>query len=284
MSGTPVIGPVSGGPVIGLGWRHEVASFVLDRDDLGFVEVIAEGLSRQGPLPLALEAVRARGTVVIPHGVTLSLGGAERPDRGRLAHLAGLAERLGSPYVSEHVAFVRAGGLDSGHLLPVPRSRDALDVLVDNVRLAQAELPVPLALENIAALFEWPDAAMDEADFLTELVDRTGVLLLLDVANLYANSRNLGFDPVAFLDRVPLEQLAYVHVAGGIERDGLYLDTHAHPVPDAVLALLGELGARCPTAAVMLERDRSYPPEPDLAAELDAISAAASGTVSRLGL
>ena len=100
-------------------------------------------------------------------------------------------------------------------------------MLVANARAARRALPVPLALENIAALLEWPGAEMDEAIFLAEALERADALLLLDVANVYANARNHGWDPLAYLDRLPLERLAYVHVAGGVERGGLYHDSHA---------------------------------------------------------
>ena len=254
------------------------------RRGLGFAEVVAERFHDGEALPAGLARLRERGVPVVPHGVRLSLGSAAVPDPGRVGHLAGLAERLGSPLVSEHVAFVRGGGLEARHLLPVPRTRDALDVLVGNVRLAQAELPVPLALEHVAAPLEWPAPELDEAAFLTGLLERTGAWLLLDVANLYANARNHGGDPLAFLDALPLERVAYVHVAGGVERDGLYHDTHAHPTPPAVLELVAELCARFPEGppGVMLERDDAYPPEPELAAELDAIAAAVhAGSAAR---
>src|SRR5262249_37077733 len=152
-------------------------------------------------------------------------------------HLAAVAAAVDAPLVSEHVAFTRAGGLDSGHLLPVPRTRDALNVLVDNVRRAQADPPVPPALENIAGLFGWPDNELTEGQFLAELVERTGCRLLVDVANLYANAVNVDTAPETFLDELPLDRLAYVHVAGGVSHDGLYHDTHAHAVPPQVLEL-----------------------------------------------
>jgi len=94
------------------------------------------------------------------------------------------------------------------------------------------------------------------------------------VANLYADARNHGGDPLVFLDRLPLERIAYVHVAGGVERDGLYHDTHAHPTPPAVLDLVAELCARRDPPGIMLERDDAYPSEAELAAELDAIATA----------
>src|SRR5262249_8350808 len=207
------------------------------RRDLGFVEVLAEDLDPWGELPAPVLRLRERGVAVVPHGVSLSLGGAEPPDPRRLEALGRLATRLGAPLVSGHLAFVRAGGAESGHLLPLPRTREALEVVVENVKRAKETLTVPLALENIACLFEWPGAEMDEAAFLAEVLERADVGLLLDVENVYANARNHGYDPLTFFDRLPLERIAYVHIAGGVERAGLYHDTHGHAVPPAVLGL-----------------------------------------------
>lgn len=257
---------------IGIGWRPEIDLTVERLPGVDFVEVLAENVCAH-PLPESLTVLRERGIPVVAHAVSLSLGGAEPLDRARVEHLAAVAAAVDAPLVSEHVAFTRAGGLDSGHLLPVPRTRDALNVLVDNVRRAQEELPVPLALENIAALLEWPDNELTEGEFLAELVERTGCRLLVDVANLYANAVNVGTSPEAFLDELPLDRLAYVHVAGGVSHDGLYHDTHAHAVPPQVLDLLGALCARVEPPGVLLERDDDYPADADLAAELAAIRA-----------
>jgi uncharacterized protein (UPF0276 family) len=266
---------------LGIGWRPELALAIDRRSGLGFVEVIAESLDPWGEIPRPLVRLRERGVAVVPHGITLSLGGAEPPDPVRLQALARLATRFGSPLVSEHVAFVRGGGIEAGHLLPVPMTRDALDVLVANVRTACAALPVPLALENIATLFEWPEPEMDEAAFLGELLERTDALLLLDLENVYANARNHGRDPAALLDRLPLERLAYVHVAGGLEREGVYHDSHAHPVPDAVLDLLRELAMRVAVPGVLLERDDGFPTPQELNTELDRIAAALADGANR---
>ncbi len=258
---------------LGVGWRPELALAIERRADLGFIEVLAEDLDPDGPLPAAVGQLRRRGVPVVPHGVSLSLGGAEPPSPARLDALARLAARLGAPLVSEHLAFVRAGGLESGHLLPLPWTKAALDVVVDNVRRAQDALPVPLALENVASLIRWPGAEMDEASFLAEVLERAEVLLLLDVENVYANARNHGFDPLAFLDRLPLDRLAYVHVAGGAERRGFYHDTHTEPVPRPVLDLLKVLRDRIDIPGVLLERDGDFPSEDEFNRELDAIAA-----------
>jgi hypothetical protein len=259
---------------VGIGWRPEIAGFVAELPGLRFAEVVAESVHAHGPLPPGLDGLLAAGVAVVPHGVRLSLGGAEPVEPARVAHLAAVAQRLHAPLVSEHIAFVRAGGVEAGHLLPVPRTREAVDAIVANVRRTTAELEVPLALEPIAALFDWPDDELDDAAFLTEIVERTGCLLVLDVANVYANARNRGTDPLALLDRLPLDRVAYVHVAGGSEHDGVYHDTHTDPVPAAVLELVGQLCERRRPPAVMLERDGDYPPATDLRAELDAIATA----------
>ncbi|WTE13722.1 DUF692 domain-containing protein [Streptomyces uncialis] len=264
----------------GIGWRPEIADAVERMPGIDWVEAVSENLC-PGHLPESLLRLRARGVTVVPHGVSLGLGGADRPDENRLAELAARAEALGSPLVTEHIAFVRAGGgltasppLEAGHLLPVPRSRDALDVLCENIRIAQDALPVPLAVENIAALISWPHEEMTEGQFLYELVERTGVRLLIDVANLHTNHVNRGEDPARALDELPVEAIAYVHVAGGFERDGVWHDSHAHPVPDAVLDILGDLASRVDPPGVLLERDEDFPAAHELERELTSIRTA----------
>ncbi|WP_413103675.1 DUF692 domain-containing protein [Streptomyces sp. Inha503] len=263
----------------GIGWRPEIADDIARLPGIDWVEVVAENICPDH-VPDALRRLRERGTTVVPHGVSLGLGGAERPDPGRLRALAERAEALGSPLVTEHIAFVRAGGpltaspaIEAGHLLPVPRTRDALDVLCENVRIAQDALPVPLAVENIAALISWPGEEMTEGQFLAELVERTGVRLLIDVANLHTNHVNRGEDPAKALDELPTSAIAYVHVAGGVERDGVWHDSHAHPVTQPVLDVLAELCARTTPPGVLLERDEDFPAAEELAGELDAIRA-----------
>lgn len=279
----------------GVGWRPPIAALVESYaadGRLGFVEVVAENL-RADHLPTSLGTL---GLPVVVHGVTLGLAGADRPDPARLAHLAELAGALGSPLVSEHVAFVRAASspdplhgdvLEAGHLLPPPRTRESLDVLVENVRIAQEQLPVPLAVENIAALFGWPEDTLDEPDFLTELVARTGCRLVLDVANLFSSATARGSDPASELRRFPLDAVAYVHIAGGefrrVEGTEFYLDTHAHPMVPPVLDLLAELVSLYSAGTlpgVMLERDEDVSPQ-TVAPELEALVGVLTETVGR---
>ncbi|MBT3153700.1 DUF692 domain-containing protein [Streptomyces sp. CHD11] len=273
----------------GIGWRPEIADAVEGMPGIDWVEVVAENVC-PGHLPDSLLRLRERGVTVVPHGVSLGLGGAEPPDEGRLTALAERVTALGSPLVTEHIAFVRAGGaltasprIEAGHLLPVPRTRDALDVLCENVRIAQDALPVPLAVENIAALISWPGEEMTEGQFLYELADRTGVRLLIDVANLHTNHVNRGEDPAKALAGLPLEAIAYVHVAGGFERDGVWHDSHAHPVPEPVLDVLTDLASRVAPPGVLLERDENFPEAEEMRRELAAIRGAVEKGAERRG-
>lgn len=259
---------------IGVAWRPQIAGLLGDwarEGVLRFSEVVAENVDPARPAG-DLSGLVDAGVTVVPHGVELGLAGAEPPSPPRVERLALLAERLNAPLVSEHVAFVRAGSdahgphtevLEAGHLVPPPRTGEALDVLCANVRQAQAALPVPLALENVTGTLRWPEDEYDEPDYLTALVERTGCWLLLDVANLYGTCSIHGGGPAALLRRLPLERVAYVHVAGGEFRDGLYVDTHADAIHDAVLDLLREFVALTgpDRPAVLLERDENVVPE-----------------------
>ena len=267
---------------VGIGWRPEIAGYIAGLPGLKFVEIVSEAIPEHHEIPPALNELMERGVAVIPHGTRLSVGGAERVDPDRLRDFVSAAERLKAPLASEHIAFVRAGGVEAGHLLPLPRTRDAVEAVVANTRLIQQELSVPFALEPIAAIFDWNEDELTEGQFITEILEQTDALLLLDVANVYANAFNRGEQPTSLFDAVPLERIAYVHVAGGSVSDGVYHDTHTDPIPDEVYELLGELSRRRRPPALMLERDGHYPPAEQLTAELDGI-AAASGypTITR---
>ena len=261
---------------LGIGWRPEIAVAIERRRDLDFVEVLFENLLGH-EIPQALLNLKERGLTVIPHAVSLSLGGSERPDTRRLKQFNRLAKALDAPFVSEHIAFVRAGSKESGHLLPVPRTECALKVLIENISIAKEHITVPLVLENIAMLCNWNNSEMDEAEFITEVLEQSGCLMLLDVANLYANSLNHKFSAVDFLKKLPLDKIAYVHTAGGVLTKGIYHDTHAHPVVDDVHTLLAELMKLNAPPRVMLERDDNFPSEEALNKELDSIAAIIQG-------
>jgi uncharacterized protein len=265
----PSVPTALGRAAAGLGHRPEIAGDLLAAPDVvDFVEVVAEACFASPAAHREAVAV-ARVWPAVLHGVKLSLGSAEGIDPERARRLGALARELRAPAVTEHVAFVRAGGREIGHLTQVPLTREMVEVVARNVAEARRALPdVPFYLENPAWTLRWPGDEMDEASFFGEIAERTGCGLLLDLGNLYANAVNAGADPEAALRAFPLDRVAMVHLAGGAREQGFYFDTHAHPVPDAVLDLLARLVARVGPVPVVLERDDQFPPFADLAAEV----------------
>jgi len=243
---------------VGVGFRVELAAdLVADRQLVDFVEVVAETCYTQRATRREACAL-AEIWPVVPHGVKLSLGSAEGIELDRARRLGALAKELRAAVISEHVAFTRAGGIDIGHLTQLPRTRAAIRTVAQNVARARRVLPdVPLLLENVAWSLQWPDDEMDEATFYHEIVAATGCDLLLDLGNLYANAVNEGRDPRAVLLDYPLDRVGMVHMAGGVWEDGFYFDTHAHAIPQPVMALLAIVLARR-DVPVMIERDAQF--------------------------
>lgn len=266
---------------LGLGYRSELALFVERRQDLGFVEILAEDFPHPAHIPAALKRLSRQGMTVIPHSTTLSLGSVQPPVAAQLKHLDALARYFDAPFVSDHIAFVRGGGLETGHLLPVQRNGKMLSVLKRNIEHAREGLSVPLVLENIATTFDWSDTQNEitEPEFLRLVLDSTDSGLLLDVSNLFANSFNHHLSEDAYLRALPLDKLRYVHVAGGTFKQGLYHDTHCHPLKEESLRVLKKLAALVPIPMVMLERDDNFASDIELSVELDQLrqSCAAPG-------
>jgi uncharacterized protein len=258
---------------VGILWR-DVSAQLIDRVPVGCVEVMFEDLCDLDTLPPTLARLKADGVPIIVHGATLSLGSAEPVHPKRIEEMAKVADMVDTPLVSEHIAFVRAGQMDAWHLMPLPRLTDAIDIYAENLAEVRKLIDRPFALENIAYLFEWPDGEMDEAAFISELLRRTDAGLLLDAENVRINAHNYGYAGTDFFDALPLERLAYVHVAGGEERDGLMRDTHSEPIPPETYRLVEELARRVDIPYVILERDTNFPSVAEFAEELREVGAA----------
>lgn len=264
-----VIGPGA----IGLGWRPEIAQIMSDLPGLGFTEVVAENVVHL-PSP-ALQRLRRLPVPVVAHGVGLSLGSADPAGLGDPGLLERAADLVRAPLISEHLAFVRGGGVEAGHLLPLPRTRAAVDVLIENLHRVLAGISRPFAVEMVAATAVWPEDEFTDGQFVTQILDRVDVGLVLDLANVHANAVNQGLDAAAELATYPLERIAYCHIAGGqLGRDGRYRDTHTGPVQPEVLSLAAELESQAPGAPILLECDADYPPGGGLARELARIAQA----------
>ncbi len=257
----------------GLGMRRpHYAAFLDGSAPVDFVEVISENFMVDGGRPRdVLDRVRAHYPVAL-HGVSMSIGSVGGLDRDYLRRLRALAERIDPMWISDHLCWTGIDGLNSHDLLPMPYTQEALQVVSANVAQAQDALGRPMLIENPSSYLTYVDADMGEWDFLRELARRTGCYLLLDINNIYVSSLNHGFDARAYLRGIPADRVRQVHLAGHTAgRDGLLIDTHDQPVPEAVWALYTEAMALLGPVATMIERDDNIP---DLAVLLDELETA----------
>lgn len=250
---------------IGLGWRPALAAGILSNlDKIDIVEVIADDFFKAPRRQRRALRTLAAQTPVALHGVSLGLASAVAVEPKRLDQMARLCAEVRPVSWSEHLAFVRGGGVEIGHLAAPPRTAATIDGALAN--LARARLVVGAApqVENVATLIEPPGSDRDEATWVAEIAGGSQCDLLLDLHNLYANALNFGFDPIAFIASLPAERIAAIHLAGGKwigeHRARRLLDDHLHDVPDSVYDLLTEVGARTRRPlTVILERDGDFP-------------------------
>ncbi len=255
----------------GLGYREPLRAGVFrHRDAIGALEITAEHYLEGGATKQdELELLRAHFPL-IPHGLNLSLGSAEGLDPRHLERLAGLIEKVRPPWWSEHVAFTRAGGVELGHLAPVPFTREALDALCANIEQVRRVIPdPPLIVENITYTLDWGEGEMSEAELLGALCRESSCGLLLDVTNLWLNARRIGYDPIAFLDALPLERVVQLHFVGPERRGAEWVDSHGRATSGEVWELLGAALERAPVKAAILERDKDFPAFSELLEEVE---------------
>lgn len=268
------IGPTG----VGLGLRWEFLEEVLEGPpiDVAFFEVSPENYMRRGGYyPAALEALKERYAFVA-HGLTLSLGAVDPPAASYLDELDAEITRLGSPWHSDHLCFSSAGPLMLHELLPLKHSRDNATRVADRLRAVEDRLGVPMAFENISYYAHPGAPEMPETEFIRQVLDQSGCGLLLDVNNVYVNSKNHGFDAREFILDLPLERVVQVHVAGHTPSTWdpeLWIDTHGAPVCDPVFDLLELTISHTGPVAVLLERDNDIPALPELLAELQRLRA-----------
>jgi uncharacterized protein (UPF0276 family) len=254
----------------GLGLRPpHYPDFLEGEPPVDFVEVISENFMVRGGRPLrVLDQVRARYPVAL-HGVSMSIGSVGGVKSEYLARLKALADRVEPLWVSDHLCWTGVDGWNSHDLLPLPYTEEALAVVCANVETVQDRLGRPILLENPSSYITFADDAFTEWAFLSEVCRRTGSYLLLDVNNVYVSATNHGFDPQAYLTGLPADRVRQIHLAGHSVGKDLLIDTHDHPVADAVWTLYEAACERFAPVATMIERDDQIPPLIELLDELD---------------
>lgn len=245
---------------VGIGLRIPHYEHILSRKPVvDWFEIISENYMVEGGRPLHVLDQILEQYRVVQHGVSMYFGNASRPNRDHLRSLKRLVKRTGTPWLSDHLCWGSVDGRFTHDLLPMPYTWEAVEWAARNIREVQEEVGVPVAVENVSSYAEFHDSEMTEWEFLCEVVERADCGILLDVNNIYVSSKNHGFDPRDYVDAVPADRVAQIHLAGHTKFEKYLLDTHDHPVLDPVWKLYERIIMRTGRTASLLEWDDSIP-------------------------
>jgi uncharacterized protein len=270
----------------GLGLRTQHYPAILDGTPevagaIDWFEILSENYMVDGGRPLAkLMAIRARYPMVM-HGVSLSIGSTDPLDTDYLARLKALAARVEPAIISDHLCWTGVAGLNMHDLLPLPLTEEAVAHVCARVDQVQSFLGRSIALENASTYVTFAQDAIPEWEFLAEIARRTGCRLLLDVNNVYVSAFNHGFHATEYIDAIPREAVAYIHLAGHENNTTYIIDTHDHPVVEDVWQLYAYAIRRLGPVATMIERDDKIPPLEQLTAELAHARTTAAAALKR---
>ncbi len=254
----------------GIGFRREIADdffgqSILDPD---FIEMAPENWVGLGGYWGDIFKKATKTYPVILHGLSLSIGSPEEPDWNFLKHVKEMIEELHIKIYSEHLSFAKMDNAHLYDLLPIPFRKDAVRHVVKRIQQVQDFLGMQLTLENVS--YYTPVAAeMEEADFINEIVEQSGCGLLLDVNNVYVNANNHGYNAREFIDKMLLDSVNYIHMAGHLQLSPeLIIDTHGEKIIDPVYDLFDYTAGKMKPVPVLLERDFNFPESEELAGEM----------------
>ena len=260
---------------VGIGLRWELADdlFRETPSSVRWLEIHPENyIGRAGFYEVQLEKARAAYPIVT-HGLTMCLGNTDAPDPAYVKDVRALLRTLGSTWHSEHLCWGGTEGAFLHDLMPLPQTIDSASRAAKRLDELRDALEVDVALENVSTYAHAGPRAMSEIDFVLEVLDRSKGKMLLDVNNVWVNQNNHGIDARDYIDRIPVDRVVQIHVAGHLVRpDGLIIDTHAEPVAERVRDLLAYTMKRMPHVPVLLERDGNYPPFGELVAEVETLT------------
>ena len=253
----------------GLGLRSKHLQHILEHGpEIDWFEIISENfIGNYGYPRHALDQIREQ-TPIVMHGVSMSIGSTDPLNFHYLKELKALADELKPVWLSDHLCWTGAMGINSHDLLPLPLTEESFYHVRDRINQVQEYLERPLILENPSSYMEWTASSINEWDFLAELTNETDCGLLLDLNNIYVSSRNHGFDPETYIRSIPLDKVVQIHLAGPTDYGEYLVDTHDHPVPKRVWQLYALFHSLAGDVSTMIEWDAEIPDYPELVAEL----------------
>ena len=253
---------------IGIGLRIPHYRHILEKKPVcDWFEIISENFMVDGGRPLQILDEILDQYRVVQHGVSMYFGSKDKLDRTHLKKLKALIKRTGSPWISDHLCWGSVDGSYSHDLLPIPYTFEAAKNAAEKIRQATDFLEVPIAVENVSSYAEFHASEMTEWEFLSEVVERADCGILLDVNNIYVSSRNHNFRALDYVENVPHERVAQIHIAGHSKFEKYILDTHDHPVLPPVWKLYQRAIQLAGNTATLLEWDDRIPSFEEVHAE-----------------
>ena len=245
---------------VGIGLRIPHYQHILSRKPVvGWFEIISENFMVDGGQPLEILDKILEQYRVVQHGVSMYFGSAEPLNREHLRKLKRLVKRTRTPWLSDHLCWGSVDGRYTHDLLPMPYTFAAARLTARKIREAGDFLEVPIAVENVSSYAEFHVSEMTEWEFLAEVVERADCGILLDVNNIFVSSFNHGFNPHTYLDEIPAERVAQIHIAGHSRYRKYILDTHDHAVIEPVWKLYDHAIRLAGRTATLLEWDAHIP-------------------------
>jgi uncharacterized protein (UPF0276 family) len=259
----------------GIGFRKDFAEEFLSGSVLqpGFVELAPENWMNIGGFWKKKLNQLAEMYPITSHGLSLSIGSPEELDMAFLKKVKSFLKEYKVEIYSEHLSFSKCDNAHVYDLLPIPFREDAVRHVAERIKRVQDYLGRQIAIENVS--YYTPVAAeMDEATFITQIANEADCKLLLDVNNVYVNAFNHNYNSKTFIENLPLERVAYIHMAGHTKvAPDLIIDTHGEAIIDPVYELFEWTLERINPVPVLLERDFNIPELDDLQQELDNLKA-----------
>ncbi len=254
---------------LGVGLRSKHYSHLMQNDPVvDWFEIISENYMNNFGYGRHVLSHIASIRPVVMHGVSMSVGSTDPLNLDYLKQLKQLADFVNPVWISDHLCWTGVANINTHDLLPLPLTVESLHHVANRVNQIQDILQRPLILENPSTYLEFESSTLHEWEFLSELVNRTGCGLLLDVNNVFVSGFNHGFDPEFYIRNIPHKSVVQIHVAGPTDCDTYLLDTHDQPVPTQVWKLYQLAQELTGGVSTLLEWDANIPEYPELVAEV----------------
>ncbi|CAN5267412.1 hypothetical protein BH11PSE11_BH11PSE11_27920 [soil metagenome] len=256
----PLGQPASSRLGIGIGLRApHYRQFLEQRPAVDWLEVHTENYFDSGGWDAHVLDQLRRHYPISLHGVGLGLGSASGFSEQHLRRVHEVVKRTEPVLVSEHLCWGAVGDRQLNDLLPLPLTREALQLVCRRVDLVQETLGRQILLENVSTYLRYRADAMSEAEFLNEVAARTGCGILLDINNLYVNQCNHGEDALAAMQSIAPHMVGEMHMAGHLVTPDAVIDNHGDRVTASVWTLYEAAMQRFGPVSTLIEWDTDIP-------------------------